>query len=421
MIKLALPRYVLAKRLRSGVHAMYFNVPKSLLANGCPKLNQPLGTQIDTAFLRAATLNGIIDEWQASRRGEVLSVRSGPRYGTVDWLFDQYRASNAYLRKVSRNSRRSYEWSMRTICGLTGKTGQRLGDFLVSEVTPALTDKLYNRFIETPRGERLRRGEKLVILCRKAWKVVHWLHPHAFRRDVPNPWVAVAMKRRVKAVKPAVSRADVYRFAQGCIEHGQPECAAAAVICFEFLQRPENVIAGHVNWPGYRPGGRATIRIVHHKTGAVVEHPLEERLPDGSTVYFYADAEAVLAGLERRGTPMILRSVGEGKAKPFSFSGMQKIVQRMRKEIGLPYHFTLDACRHGGLTELEEAELTDGQGRALSAHRTQLSYIGYAKRTEPRVLAATRKRYAHRRANQLATKIQNDPNSVIQNGSPDSA
>jgi hypothetical protein len=43
---------------------------------------------------------------------------------------------------------------------------------------------------------------------------------------------------------------------------------------------------------------------------------------------------------------------------------MQKIVQRMRKEIGLPIEFTLDACRHGGMTELEEAELTDGQGRA---------------------------------------------------------
>jgi hypothetical protein len=51
----------------------------------------------------------------------------------------------------------------------------------------------------------------------------------------------------------------------------------------------------------------------------------------------------------------------------------QKIVQRMRKEIGLPVLFTLDACRHGGMTELEEAELTEGQGRALSAHRTRES------------------------------------------------
>jgi hypothetical protein len=76
---------------------------------------------------------------------------------------------------------------------------------------------------------------------------------------------------------------------------------------------------------------------------------------------------------------MILRQIEDGKAKPFSFSGMQKIVQRMRKDIGLPMEFTLDACRHGGMTELEEAELTEGQGRALSAHRTRESYAGYAK------------------------------------------
>lgn len=47
------------------------------------------------------------------------------------------------------------------------------------------------------------------------------------------------------------------------------------------------------------------------------------------------------------------------------------------------------------MTELEEAELTDGQGRALSAHKSK-AYEGYAKRTEKRALAATRKRHAHR-------------------------
>jgi len=133
----------------------------------------------------------------------------------------------------------------------------------------------------------------------------------------------------------------------------------------------------------------------------------------------YADAEAVLAHLKRRGIPMILREVAEGKSKPFSFSGMQKIVQRMRKEIGLPQEFTLDACRHGGMTELEEAEMTDGQGRALSAHRTKESYAGYAKRTEGRMLSATRKRHAHRLANQVATSIQNATGEGVQNGRPE--
>jgi hypothetical protein len=73
---------------------------------------------------------------------------------------------------------------------------------------------------------------------------------------------------------------------------------------------------------------------------------------------------------------------------------MQKIVHTMRDKIGLPSTFTLDACRHGGMTELEEAELTDGQGRALSA---------------------TRKRHAHRLANAAGTNIQNGRRNDIQN------
>jgi len=112
---------------------------------------------------------------------------------------------------------------------------------------------------------------------------------------------------------------------------------------------------------------------------------------------------------------MILREVDDGKSKPFSMSGMQKIVQRMRKELKLPVTFTLDACRHGGMTELEEAELTDGQGRALSAHKTQQSYEGYAKRNLPRALSATRKRYAHTLANATATSIQNEAADRVQN------
>ena len=66
-------------------------------------------------------------------------------------------------------------------------------------------------------GERLRSGEKLVGLCRKAWRVVRRLFPHEFPKDVPNPWVGVTMKTRVKKKKPAVTRDEVYAFAHGCI------------------------------------------------------------------------------------------------------------------------------------------------------------------------------------------------------------
>jgi hypothetical protein len=200
-----------------------------------------------------------------------------------------------------------------------------------------------------------------------------------------------------------------------------PEAAAAAVVCFEWLQRPENVLAGFIRWTDYRGREAPTaIRIVHHKTGAVVLHPLQDE--DGTL--FYRDAEDVIAKVPKRGIPMILHETrdkiaggGPRPTKLYSASGMAKLVRRLRKDAKLPSTFTLDACRHGGMTELEEAELTDGQGRTLSAHKSR-AYEGYAKRTLERALAATRKRHAHRItsvANALGTEFRNGQENEFRN------
>jgi hypothetical protein len=79
---------------------------------------------------------------------------------------------------------------------------------------------------------------------------------------------------------------------------------------------------------------------------------------DGAIARFYPEAEVILEKLPR-GLPMILREIKtrNGTAfKPYSYSGFEKLIQNLRKKIGgLPSYFTLDACRHGGMTELEEA------------------------------------------------------------------
>jgi hypothetical protein len=100
-------------------------------------------------------------------------------------------------------------------------------------------------------------------------------------------------------------------------------------------------------------------QIFHQKTGATVLHPLAD--DDGPL--FYADAESVLSKLPRRGIPMILHETrgktAAGKPTPttlHSASGMAKLVRRIRTQAGLPSTFTLNACRHGGMTELEEAD-----------------------------------------------------------------
>ena len=148
----------------------------------------------------------------------------------------------------------------------------------------------------------------------------------------------------------------------------------------------------------------------------MVWHPLEE-IVDGETIKFYAEAEDILSHLPKLGIPMIMRAIerGErkGEAKIWSYPGMEKVVQQMRKKIdGVSALFTLDACRHGGMTELEEAELTDGQGRALSGHKTTQAYRGYAKETMQRALAATRKRHAHLLAQRQLEPQDADPAAV---------
>jgi hypothetical protein len=384
--------------------------------------SEPLGTDYAAMLDKARNLNGLFDEWDQRRKGQPISTPNEPKHGTVDWLFREYKQSLAYTKKVAVRSRKDYEWAMALLCDTLTKQGDRVGSRPVRSITPRGADKLYQKIVINPDGKRRdRTAEKVVKLCRKAWRVTHRLHPDQFDKAVPNPWLGVTLENRVKGKKPAVTRDQVYAFARGCVAQGEPEIAAVCVICFEWLQRPENVIAGHIGWNDYRaPSAPTTIRVAHHKTGTVAPHPLETKLPDGSVVKFYADAEEILAALPRRGVPMILRQVSEDVAKPFAFVTMEHKVQRMRVKLGLPSHFTMDACRHGGMTELEEAELTDGQGRALSTHKTQQSYEGYAKRTEKRMLSATMKRHAHRVAeaavNETATSVQNEASDCVQNG-----
>ena len=331
---LKLPRYVIAKRLASGATGFYFTVPTRYRGMGCTIPNEPLGADYaaacgaDGAGGRAAALNGLFDEWWKIKNGEL--VESIARYGTVDWLFRAYKSSKRYRDRVSQRTRQDYERLMSLIIDLPTKRGDFVGQRPIRSITPLAADKIYEQICAGPHGPRPRQGEKVVALCRAAWRVVHRLHPDCFSRDVPNPWDGVTKQRRTMATKPAATREQVYRFAWAAIEAGHPEPAAAAVICFEFLQRPENVLAGYLAWPDYRgKDAPNAIKITHHKTGAVIWHPLEETTGQG-TVKFYGDAEAVLARLPRRGVAMILKVRRDGITEPFDRHEMAKIVRRIR-------------------------------------------------------------------------------------------
>src|SRR5262249_52193137 len=104
--------------------------------------------------------------------------------------------------------------------------------------------------------------------------------------------------------------------------------------------------------------------------------------------------EELLARLAKIALPMVATLGERGTPRPYSFSYAKRIVREARRAAGLPEHVTMTACRHGGMTELGDAELTEQGVMSLSGHRSPEAARGYVKKTEAQRLAAARKRRA---------------------------
>ena len=258
------------------------------------------------------------------------------------------------------------------------------------QVAPVSADKIYEIICKGPRGLRPRQGEQAVALCRRAWRVVH-------RRIRAN---SIAPCRTLEGASPsrgarkgtkAAADEQVYAFAWGCIERRslkQERRRSFALSGFSGRKCSGRLFAMD-RLPQQGMAKRYQDRTSHT---ARVWHPLEEQT-DGGVVKSHEEAEVILAQLPRRGLPMILREVRGGVTKPFSFSGMQKIVHTTRETIGPAFH--LHARRL-------PARRNDGTGRG----RTDDGRVESS---------GTRERHAHRPANAAGTNIQNELRNEIPN------
>lgn len=81
-----------------------------------------------------------------------------------------------------------------------------------------------------------------------------------------------------------------------------------------------------------------------------------------------------------------------GAARPYSMGHAQRCVREARVKAELGSHVTLDACRHGGMTEMGDSGVTEQEGMAASMHKTPQALRLYIKRTEEQRMVAARKR-----------------------------
>jgi hypothetical protein len=114
----------------------------------------------------------------------------------------------------------------------------------------------------------------------------------------------------------------------------------------------------------------------HPKTGEKGWLPLSDAKGE-----LYPEITAYLADLPKLGLPIVLTKGERGPARPYSDEFAQRRVREARKFAELGAHATLDACRHGGMTELGDAGATEAETMASSIHKTPNAARLYVKRT----------------------------------------
>jgi hypothetical protein len=116
--------------------------------------------------------------------------------------------------------------------------------------------------------------------------------------------------RHTSDTAKATTRSQAYALHEALLKAGEPHLAAVPPICFEWHQRPENVLSGYLTWPNYKPtGARNTVTIEHHKTGKQISMPLSDT--EGP---LFPELTQYLDSLERLGIPIVLMKPNVSRA-----------------------------------------------------------------------------------------------------------
>lgn len=165
--------------------------------------------------------------------------------------------------KLADRTKPSYRYQLSLLADVPTRDGARLGLLPARSITPAAVDKVYEALRGGKDGTKLSRANHTIDIAKKAWTVVQRTHPQLFTAS--NPFVGLTRFRSTATIEHA-TRAEAFALSDAIRAYGHPHLAAVPLVCFEWLQRPENLLAGHLRWLDYRPVERPNhVRIVHHK------------------------------------------------------------------------------------------------------------------------------------------------------------
>jgi hypothetical protein len=388
----------------------------------CPVGSEPLGDDYEAAVRRVEqVLLPAFDSWRTQGLIDLMPARQVE--GSFDWMLSVYRGS-AKFKKLSRGQRELHEAGFALIGQHQLKDGRTLGQLQLTDIDTGVVDRLYEKLLplldatgapvpllDDATGEPVRNKEGEIVYrerrttvnhamksCRRAWNVAFRLH----RNIVPaaNPFAKMGLigadggvtEAAYPELVAAVAKLDAL---------GLRSLAAALMVTWEWLQREDHIFTAF-KLEHYRPKEHPhEVLIVHPKTGAEVWVPLFEK--DASARFqlnrpLFPELMARMDALKRDRIGVGLFFVRDwGNRRPWATDKgdidlVRKKTKAALKAAELRQKLSFTSFRHGGFTELGDADLTDAQIRALSRQKSTKIVQGYVKRTQQQIIDGTKKR-----------------------------
>jgi hypothetical protein len=405
-----LPRYVRRKWLPGEkAWAYFFEVPTWAKRQGCPVTSEALGTDYAAACSRAEdVLLPQLDSWRTGGRSDLVPERAAP--GTFDWLVKVYQGSRKYT-KLPKAQKRLHKGGFSLVGNHVLKDGRRFGALPLASITSAVADKLYEKLLvvvetaedgTTTKRERRTHVNHAMKSCRRAWNVTRRAEPTLVPQV--NPFAKMGLEDASKKT-PTADYAELTAFVAACDASGMSSLGTATMVTWEWLQREEHVF-GKLLVEHYRPKDRPDeVLVVHPKNDEAVWLPLFEVVHEGGRTAkrpLFPELMARLDAIKRGriGGVMIVRDwIDETAGVPVPWitrSGdltyMRHRTKAMVRAAALRDELTFTSFRHGGMTELGDADLSDTQIRTISRHKDPKTLPRYVKATRRQLIAGTKKR-----------------------------
>ena len=143
------PKLMVAKRLRHGAVAYYWDVPSWAKKKGCSLSSEALGGDYAIAKSRCDTiLNPQFDAWRtgADNKPALPSASTG----SFDWMIAVYKQTPQY-RERSEGYKKDVDWMLSLASKHPLKDGRCFGALHLSSINPGAADLLHSKLLKPRR------------------------------------------------------------------------------------------------------------------------------------------------------------------------------------------------------------------------------------------------------------------------------